>query len=151
MKTGLKSIIPGVSLDTHSNELIFEREGYFNIVRIEPMMTKLLNVLLNARGETITREQLIIEVWEGNEGVGNKALTKNIYKLRKVLETNGFCGLIETLPKRGYRLNRIRTKIPESKRSIKPWMIAAALIVGTIVMKVMIPGIFHFLSHRMMH
>ncbi|MCE7997138.1 MAG: helix-turn-helix domain-containing protein [Roseivirga sp.] len=138
-----------VYLLPEANELVFKTDMGDDRVRIEPLMVQLLKAIADKKNRLVTRQELVEEVWEGNIGVGNKALTKNIYKIRKVFEQQGVECAIETIPKKGYRLKVTRTK--SKPISYKPWMIAAAVVVAFIAMKLVVPGLFHGLSHGMMH
>jgi len=74
---------------------------------------KTLSVLLclhNKRDALVTREALIEEVWEGNFPVGDKALATAIWNLRKVFQDSNV--VIETIPKKGYRLSVVETQQP---------------------------------------
>jgi TolB-like protein len=59
-------------------------------------------------GQVVTRDELLTALWPGVV-VGDDALTRCFYELRRELSLAGgsdeFKALIETLPKRGYRLN----------------------------------------------
>lgn len=74
-------------------------------VLIDPKVMAVLVRLADARGELVSRETLMADVWQGTF-VTDAALSRCIYQLRKQLA--GIAGVdtlaIETLPKRGYRL-----------------------------------------------
>lgn len=152
MKPEILEITEHVSFNSISQELIFKYDGYKEIVRLEPLTTRLLMTLIHGKGAIVTREQLIAKIWDGNEGVGNKALTKNIYKLRKEFERKGFAKLIETIPKNGYRLRVSSVPKIKSVKRKKLWLIAAAtVVVALIVLKTLVPGLLHTFSHRVIH
>lgn len=141
-----------VLLDTDTNELVFNANQEHSRIRIEPIMAKLLLAIVAREGQPITREELIEEIWDGNENVGNKALTKNIYKIRKVFETTETTNPIETLPKKGYRLYLQKKEIAMKKNySRVALMVTSSLIILFMVIKLFIPGIFHMLTHRLGH
>lgn len=151
MKPNRLQISARAYLDLLTNELVFSRGDYEHRCRLEPLNIQLLEALINDGNAIVTREHLIAEVWDGNTGVGNKALTRNIYKLRKIFEKNGLGDLIETIPKKGYRV-----KVSKPKKHLKPriyrkWVLAAAVVVALVIMKLLIPGLLHGFSHRMMH
>jgi len=151
MDSTLIRIAANTSLDPATNELIFSNQTGILKHRLEPLSSQLLAYLAQHRGNLLSREQLIEELWEGNEGVGNKALTRNIYKLRKAFEAHGIDNPIETIPKKGYRIEGSAPfQLPKKKRSTT-WLVAAGVVVGFIVLKLMVPGMFHMMSHRMMH
>ncbi len=66
---------------------------------------QVLQLLVAHAGNTVTREQLIKEVWRGNQYSGEKGLTDAIWQLRKILEQEpGSGSVIRTVPKVGYCL-----------------------------------------------
>lgn len=139
-----------VYLDQFSNELIFLTKSGENKERIEPIVVQLLDTLARATGSVVSRQQLISLVWDGNEGVGDKALTKNIYKLRKVFRKNGWKHAIETIPKKGYRLaaGPCKLKRPFPRKTLA---IAAAVVLGFIILKIVFPELGHVAQHAMRH
>jgi TolB-like protein/DNA-binding winged helix-turn-helix (wHTH) protein/Tfp pilus assembly protein PilF len=74
-------------------------------IRVQQQPMKLLEVLLERRGEVVTREQLRNRVWpDENFGDFDQALNIAIAKLRNALgDSAENPRFIETLPKRGYR------------------------------------------------
>ena len=71
---------------------------------IEPMIIKLLRVLVENAGEVMTREELINSVWDVGFG-GDERLSRAISILRKALgDTPGQHTHIVTISKVGYRL-----------------------------------------------
>lgn len=88
------------NVDPEANEL--RRCG--EIVRLEPKTMAVLLALIRRRGQVVTREQLLDEIWSGVI-VGDASLTQAVIKLRKALgDTAQSPTYIETIPKRGYRL-----------------------------------------------
>ena len=96
-------------------------------------------VLLNRRAaQVVTREQILAELWP-KRVVTDDALTRCIYLLRQQLscaaDDKRYRGLIETLPKRGYRLRReLPWLVPQignralRVRSRHPWLTALAFV-----------------------
>jgi Tol biopolymer transport system component/DNA-binding winged helix-turn-helix (wHTH) protein len=87
--------------DTGTNTLWRDNE----LVSLSPKALELLRVIVERRGEIISKQAIFETVWQGTfveEGV----LTQNIYTLRKTLGTdeNGN-QIIENIARRGYRLN----------------------------------------------
>ncbi|WP_172295404.1 transcriptional regulator [Pseudoruegeria sp. HB172150] len=68
--------------------------------RLSPRAMRLLQELAEAGGDVITRESLLERVWP-DVVVGDDSLTQAIAELRRVFEDPK---VIETIPKRGYRL-----------------------------------------------
>lgn len=141
-------------LDTASCEIHFLGKGYDKKVRIEPILAQMLT-LLATRQNTVSRADMIQAVWDGNEGVGHPAITRNVYKIRKIFEDHGLENPVDTLPKVGYRL-----KTPDPKktffRSRQKWLTMVLLLLLTLVsIKLIYPGVWttiiHMLEHRLLH
>lgn len=74
--------------------------------RVEPRVMAVLMRLKQAMGDVVSREALIEDVW-GDEAPNDEALTQAISRLRRAIGDNpGRPEIIETIPKRGYRLMR---------------------------------------------
>lgn len=71
-------------------------------VRLEPRLMRVLVVLADARGDIVTKEDLVEKAWD-NAAISDDAITSAIYRLRRLLagEDRPY---IETAAKRGYRL-----------------------------------------------
>lgn len=69
-------------------------------VHLEPRVMDLLLVLASHAGEVVSKEELIQQVWHG-AFVSDHVLTHAVWQLRRVIQNPG---LIESIPKRGYRL-----------------------------------------------
>lgn len=78
--------------------------GPAGTVTLEPKVMDVLLVLAGRRGEVVLRSELIEAVWAVEHG-GDESLTRAISILRKILgDVHGQRTLIETVPRRGYRL-----------------------------------------------
>ena len=77
--------------------------GTSNAIHIEPKAMQVLYVLACHAGETVSREFLMQEVWDGRIVVED-ALTRAISKLRQAFSDGDTKQLIQTVPKKGYRL-----------------------------------------------
>ncbi|GAB3012532.1 winged helix-turn-helix domain-containing protein [Bowmanella dokdonensis] len=87
----------------HLEDLRLEHEG--ETYQLEPRAMDLLLFLVNNRGKVISRDSLIENVWGGTI-VSDHAVTSCIAKIRKVFnKENSNKNVIETISKRGYRLN----------------------------------------------
>ena len=76
------------------------------VVQMEPMVMHVLCVLAEHAGEVVARDALIDRVW-GVEHGADERLIRAISILRKVFRRSGDKdGLIETIPKNGYRLTQ---------------------------------------------
>ncbi len=72
--------------------------------RVEPKVMDVLLCLAQKPGEVVTRDHLLETVWAGTV-VTDDVLTRSISELRKVFEDDPRNpGVIETIPKTGYRL-----------------------------------------------
>jgi DNA-binding winged helix-turn-helix (wHTH) protein/tetratricopeptide (TPR) repeat protein/TolB-like protein len=74
-------------------------------LRLEPRSMDLLVFLAEHAGEVVTRDAIIRVVWK-NTAVGDEVISRAIYLIRKNLSGAGreSKALIDTIPKRGYRL-----------------------------------------------
>lgn len=74
-------------------------------VALSPKATELLKLLLERRGELVTKQEIFDSVW-AETFVEDGVLTQNIYTLRQALGTDADGKqIIENVPRRGYRLN----------------------------------------------
>lgn len=77
-------------------------------VEADPRVMEVLVALARRPGEVVTREELLEAVWS-ERVVCEDVLSQSIYRLRRHLVAAGghrrYRDLIQTLPKRGYRLN----------------------------------------------
>jgi DNA-binding winged helix-turn-helix (wHTH) protein/TolB-like protein/Flp pilus assembly protein TadD len=98
MTVGKDNSFAGFQLDAERK--ILRRGG--EIVRLPPKAVELLIVLFRNRGEVVTKDELLDEVWDGTF-VEESVLSNNIYILRKTLAELGTGkDLIKTVPRRGY-------------------------------------------------
>jgi Tol biopolymer transport system component/DNA-binding winged helix-turn-helix (wHTH) protein len=76
--------------------------------RLDPKVMEVLWLLARQPGQVVFREELLRRVWPGVV-VSDDALSRCIYQLRRHLNdvagNDSYKELLETLPKRGYRLN----------------------------------------------
>src|SRR5688500_6125709 len=76
--------------------------------QLDPKVMQVLVVLAQQAGKVVPRPELLAQVWPGVV-VGDDAVSRCIYQLRRQLRQAGgaehYSSLVETLPKRGYRLN----------------------------------------------
>ncbi len=64
----------------------------------------IFSLLLSNRGNIVTRDELMTELWNNEEYVNENALTVNISRLRAKLEDFGIENAIETRKGQGYKL-----------------------------------------------
>lgn len=67
---------------------------------------RILAVLLKNKGKTVSREKLMEILWQTDEFVDDNALTVNVGRLRKKLETAGLENFIETKFGMGYLISQ---------------------------------------------
>ncbi|MBK7869355.1 MAG: winged helix-turn-helix domain-containing protein [Saprospiraceae bacterium] len=98
-----KFILNGqILVDVQSGEL--KSRNLDQVIRLEPLLLNLLLLFVQQPRQVVSRERIIEALWEGNERVGNPALTKAISKLRQLfIQYFNTPDLIDTLPKKGYR------------------------------------------------
>lgn len=72
--------------------------------RLEPMVAGVLAELVIHAGFLVSREHLLARVWEGRVVV-DESVTRCVTQIRRALGDTPPFRLLETLPKRGYRLN----------------------------------------------
>src|SRR5436309_1062252 len=75
---------------------------------------ELLCLLVEGRGALLTKDQIWHDVWK-DAFVEETNLTHNIYLLRKALKDLGHGGLIETVPRRGYRFSGEVYELPDEE------------------------------------
>ena len=96
--------VEGLWVDPASGRI----EGPRAAEQVDPKVMEVFVALARRPGRVITREELLDAVWPGNV-VTDYVLSRCIYQLRKHLVRAGgsreYKALLETLPKRGYRLN----------------------------------------------
>lgn len=80
-----------------------------NSVQLRPKAARLLSCLLDHAGELVTREQLVEAVWDESTVVDfESGLAALLRELRQATRSLGApVELVETLPRRGYRLNAV--------------------------------------------
>ena len=87
-------------VDTDDNTVTYRGEKR----HIEPKAMLVLAVLAQDANRTVARQHLLQTVW-GNRVVVDEALTRVISQLRVVFDDSKSRTLIQTVPKKGYRLN----------------------------------------------
>jgi len=104
-------------------------------VQLDPKVMGVLAILAERAGQVVPREELISRLWP-DVVVTDDALSRCLYDLRRKLAAAGgsdeYRALVETLPKRGYRLNGVAESIepPATADHISrrgPWLWTAAV------------------------
>ena len=80
-----------------------ERDG----LRIELTKNelKILQLLLEQKGRIVTREQIMLALWDSDEFIDDNTLTVNINRLRKTLADADLTGCIQTHKGLGYSIH----------------------------------------------
>ena len=99
--------------------------------RLEPRAARTLELLCEAKGEVVPHEQLIDRVWNGR-AVSENSVAVAIGQLRRALDDDARDPkLIETIPKRGYRL--VAGASAPSRPRNRARLLAIVLVVGLLV------------------
>jgi len=88
---------------------------------VEPRVMRALVALARAKGEILSRDDLIESCWD-SVVVGEEAINRCMGRLRKAAAASGDAFLIETVPRVGYRLKTtgIATSAPDGEGSARP-------------------------------
>ena len=111
--------------------------------KLDPKVMDVLVLLAQHAGQMVLREDLLAQLWP-NAVVTDDALSRCIYELRRQLSLAGgdeqYRAMLETVPKRGYRLNAEITlppapaptgPRPPSKRQ---WFVLAGVVLAAAVL-----------------
>ncbi|TNG02237.1 MAG: hypothetical protein EP297_01275, partial [Gammaproteobacteria bacterium] len=99
-------------------------------VHLEPKAIELLNLLASRPGEVVSRTELLDVIWP-DVIVGDDVITNTVAKLRRSLQDNPKSSkLIETIPKRGYRIVASVSEAQATSIRIpgSPWIWTAAVV-----------------------
>jgi DNA-binding response OmpR family regulator len=93
--------IGGVKFDAGASCLLAEG------VRVELTKneSRILDILLKKRGRIVSREELMLKLWDSDEFVDDNTLTVNINRLRKTLNEAGAIDCIKTHKGQGYSID----------------------------------------------
>jgi DNA-binding winged helix-turn-helix (wHTH) protein len=134
-----KFLIKGILVDPQSNEAVKNEK----VFRIEPKAMDLLVFLATNAGRTVTKDEILREVW-ADTVVSDDSITRCISQLRKVFDDSSQSPeVIETIPKKGYRIKPAVTFIDAEVQGIYQyrrlarkrnllWQLAAGFITGII-------------------
>ena len=88
-----------------ANEVAFLKNGEISHrQKLEPRIMAVLKILLEGDGQVVLREKLISSIWGDYPG-GEEGLIQAISKLRRIFRDSAKSPkVIETIPKKGYRL-----------------------------------------------
>ena len=102
LKTGRNGCSARFDRSLYQLELNHE-DGSKKVIDLGFSGSRVLERLLQAPGEVVSREELMSYAWE-NRVVGQGSLSQQIYTLRQIL-FDGRNQIIQTLPRRGYLFN----------------------------------------------
>lgn len=113
-----------------------------DVRRLEPRAARTLQLLCEADGEIVTHEQLIGEVWNGRS-LSDNSVAVVIGQLRRALDDDARePRLIETIPKRGYRLIACGPAPQPRPSSTWIWLLVAAFLLA-LVPVALLPRVGH--------
>lgn len=88
----------GAILDIGNQTLTFEGEQ----IELTKNEYRILKTLIENKGKTVSRDKIMIKLWESDSFVDDNTLTVNMTRLRKKLESAGMRNFIETKKGLGY-------------------------------------------------
>lgn len=160
-----KFILNGqILVDVQSGEL--KSRNLDQVIRLEPLLLNLLLLFVQQPRQVVSRERIIEALWEGNERVGNPALTKAISKLRQLfIQYFNTPDLIDTLPKKGYRFTadvkyeeNVLKSLQENRLAGIHQRTIGQMAIGTLILflllialKFLLGTSFHYVLHGFMH
>lgn len=103
-----------------SGELFKENQ---KLATLKPKVGKTLEVLLERRGDVVDKEWLLKAIWPDSV-VEESNLTHNIWELRQLLGSD----LIETIPRRGFRLQVPEAPARSRRLTLNPKTVAVGLV-----------------------
>jgi DNA-binding winged helix-turn-helix (wHTH) protein/TolB-like protein len=103
---------------------------------LEPRVMQVLALLAAARGEVVSRDDLIAACWAGRV-VGDDAINRCIGRLRKLASSNG-AFTIETVPRVGFRLVAVEAgDAPRAQRWPRPRVIVGAVAAAAAIVLIL--------------
>jgi len=88
------------------------------VAPLTPLETKLLWILAEEKGRTLSRDEIFRRVWDGERPHGDRSVDVLVRRLRrKVDESGGRYTYVQTEYKLGYRLEAVPKEFPISYRS----------------------------------
>ena len=105
--------VGGFRFDPSTGELVSGDE----VIQLTARAADTLRLLADRANTVVTKEDLIREVWQG-AAVEDNNVNQQIGAVRRALSQNGGSVAIETLPRRGYRLNGPVRVIPLNESAI---------------------------------
>ena len=91
----------GYSLNSGISSLCFEEEK----IELTKNEFRILQTLLENKGQIVSREKLMLKLWDSDEFIDDNTLTVNVNRLRKTLKDYGFDDCIITHKGQGYSIH----------------------------------------------
>lgn len=76
------------------------------VIRLRSKLWHVLKELVSRSNRLVLREELVRDIWRGNNYTGEQGLTHAVCHLRRILKNHQVNARIITLPKKGYILQR---------------------------------------------
>lgn len=73
-------------------------------IKLTPTENRILENLVQHRGQVVSKEQLMTALWQNDDFIDNNILAVNLTRLRKKLAASDLDNVIVTVKKRGYLL-----------------------------------------------
>jgi DNA-binding response OmpR family regulator len=99
-ETGASHRFLGAEFDAAAN-CILVNDGKQELTKNE---SRILAALLDKRGQVVSREELMLKLWDSDEFVDDNTLTVNVNRLRKTLADAGLGDCVRTHKGQGYSL-----------------------------------------------
>jgi DNA-binding winged helix-turn-helix (wHTH) protein len=110
--------------------------------KVQDKVMQVLIVLLQANGNVVVKEEFDEKVWTDTI-VTQNSLSKAISELRKILNHQSDKNFIETVPKKGYRINSDVYKEEVSKKEIKQKLkVKSSILLISLIIAMSFLGIF---------
>lgn len=104
----------GAMLDTGSGVLNYRGKR----IELTKNEWRILQFLLENKGKAVSRDMLMMHLWESDSFIDDNTLTVNVTRLRKKLEEAGLTDFIQTKKGVGYLKNR-RKRMEQQKEGIR--------------------------------
>ena len=80
---------------------LYTKDGKLELTKNE---LRILQLLLAHKGQTVSREEIMLRLWDSDSYIDDNTLTVNMNRLRRKLEPAGLSGCIATRKGEGYQL-----------------------------------------------
>jgi len=102
------------------------RDGFLSTLR--PQSVEVLRAVAARRGKVVSKDDLFQEVWPGIT-VTDNSLVQCVSDIRRVLREDGH-RLLQTVPKRGYRLALDNDTGPALCPDLRSWSLLGAMVLA---------------------